>query len=658
MTRKHYQVTSLNSMRLFYFLVQVLFLFFDRDEVTCSCFVFIDRMRTMFKIFARCGGLLTKKGPQPLAWSISQAAMTTTSTIKPSSILEDFNRIINSETSRTQTAVIQDDVEISFDELNFNVNNLCLKLVNEYKLSKGDSIVHLSNVRIDAIQIQLACAKLGIIHVPIYTQSTKHQFESTMNLLKPSLIISDCKYPSVEEYIANNKEYTNKTIYLSDEFNVNNWLAKEFTSENDQLGLSNINNNKNSTSITGDVISTDDIFNIVFTSGTTGDPKGCVHTHKSIHYGAIEWEDDVDDLPSTDMFLCLVPQHGGMAIMQRWNCLCSGRTILFPNKEKFRDTFHWLDLIDKYPNNNIVAVFFGKAFSDLYSYSKNNINTNTNTNTNNHFSNLKYIIYGGDFVPLDIVDYLRKNLFNDAKITVGYGLSEAGVASLIDPLANYENNPNAVPIGKMSLKGDGGDSVSVISDPSSFLCDIRLENDGEILLDTKTLKGCMTEYYKNKSKTDELIDENGWLHTGDICEMDKNTGYVYFKGRKKDVIVLEEDTRKILPCDIEAVIIKHDCVNECAVVGYPNRLLRYDNVSVGESPCAFIVLNQNYKEKDFDTIIKEIEMLCQENLPPIMQVKKYVFADQLPKTTTNKADKKVLRQRIANGEFQDSQKVM
>ena len=611
----------------------------------------------MSKIFARCGGLVAslRKWLQPVGLSASKV-MLTTSAITPSPVLEDFNRVIANENSCKQIAVIQDDLEVSFDELNFNANNLCLKLVNEFNLRKGDSIVHLSNVRIDAIQIQLACAKLGIVHVPIYPASTKHQFGSTMSLLKPSLTISDCKYPCLEEYVGNNKEYINKTIYLSDEFNVNNWLAKEFTSENDQLGLSSNHNfnSRPSVSIIGDSISIDDIFSIVFTSGTTGDPKGCVHTHKSIYFSAVEFEHGIDDLPLTDMYLCLVPQHGGMSIIQRWNCLCSGRTILFPNKDKFRDTNHWLDLINKYPNNNIEAVFFGKAFSDLYSYSK----TGSSNNNNNHFSNLKYLLYAGDFVPLDIVNYLKENLFQDAKIMVAYGLSESGIVSLLDPLANYDNNPNAVPIGKMLLNSDDGDSV--MSDPNYFLCIVQIENDGEILLNTKTAQGCMTEYYKDKSKTDELIDENGWLHTGDMCEMDKNTGYVYFKGRKKDIIVLEEDTRNILPCDIESVIIKHECVNECAVVGYPNRLLRNDNISVGESPCAFIVMNQNCnsncQEKDYDAIIKEIEILCKENLPPIMQVKKYVFADQLPKTTTNKADKKIIRQRIANGEFQENYK--
>ena len=602
-----------------------------------SCFFALQ------KIFSRSRGLWTKQcSPYaPLVRSTGKHMLTTT-TSKRSSIIEDFNSIINSEKSCNQVAVIQDDFEISYDELNFNVNNLCLKLMNEYKLGKGDSIVHMSEIRIDSIQIQLACIKLGIIHVPIYPQSTKNQFEATMNLLHPSLIISDRKYPNLEEYIANNTRYIGKTIYLGDEFDSNHWLASEFTSENDPLGLH----------IKTLGVSDDDILTVLFTSGTTGNPKGCVHTHSSMHFNAMCIRSSFPSDKTTDMYLCLVPQHGIGAICQRLLCLCSGQTILFPNKNEFRDAFHWLDLIKNNPNNNIGAIFFGKALSDLYCYSKQDSNNYYNKNNMSH---VKQICYGGDFVPLEIVDHLKKHLFTNADFKVGYGMTEVGSLSLVDPLINYDNDQNDVPIGKMLLNPD---TDTIATDPNTFFVDIQIADDGEILIDKNSAKGCMTEYYKDKNRTDELIDENNWIHTGDICEIDKNGGFVYFKGRKKDVIVLEEDTRMVLPCDIESVVSKHEYVNQCAVVGYPNNLLRNDNISVGESPCAFIVINidsvkENEKQRHFDSVLKEIEMLCKENLPPIMQVKKYIFIDALPKTATNKVDKKVLRQRIANGEFQD-----
>ena len=357
----------------------------------------------------------------------------------------------------------------------------------------------------------------------------------------------------------------------------------------------------------------------------------------------------VDLFHGIDMYLCLVPQHGLVGVAQRFNCLCGARTILFPNKEKFRNTFHWLDLISKHPNNKIITVFFGKALSDLYSYSKENNSKDNDTD----YSQLAQLIYSGDFVPLNIVDHLKTHVFKRTNFVTGYGMTEMGGLSLLDPLANYSNNPNAIPIGRMILNDEG----SVIgTDRKYFMCDVKLNKDGEILIDTKTSKGCMSGYYKDKTKTDEVIDNDGWLHSGDIGEIDKTTGFVYFKSRKKDVIILEEDTRMIMPGDIESVIAKHENVNQCAVVGYPNRLLRNDNVSSGESPCAFIVVD-NYKsdqkDQDFDSIIEQIEMLCKENLPPIMQVKKYVFVEQLPKTPTNKVDKKVLRQKIADQEFQD-----
>ena len=175
-------------------------------------------------MFAQSVRSLPKRWLMPLAnISTAKVSVSSSTTMKPSPIIEDFTRVIDSDTSDKRIAIIQDDIKIGYNELNFHVNNLCLKLVNEYKLSKGDSIIHLSDVRIDAVQIQLACAKLGIIHIPIFPHSTKNQLESTIDFLKPSLIISDCKYPNLEAFIANNSSrYGNKTIYLGDQFDANN----------------------------------------------------------------------------------------------------------------------------------------------------------------------------------------------------------------------------------------------------------------------------------------------------------------------------------------------------------------------------------------------------------------------------------------------------
>ncbi|WJX63806.1 hypothetical protein P8452_48650 [Trifolium repens] len=134
-------------------------------------------------------------------------------------------------------------------------------------------------------------------------------------------------------------------------------------------------------------------------------------------------------------------------------------------------------------------------------------------------------------------------------------------------------------------------------------------------------------------RTESLGFTNGWFYTGDVGVMHED-GYLEIKDRSKDVII--SGGENLSSVEVESVLYGHSAVNEAAVVARADEFW-------GETPCAFVSLKDGLKEKDIPTE-KEIVEYCRKNLPHYMVPKTVVFKDELPKTSTGKIQKFVLRQ--------------
>ncbi|KAK3224204.1 hypothetical protein Dsin_011229 [Dipteronia sinensis] len=169
---------------------------------------------------------------------------------------------------------------------------------------------------------------------------------------------------------------------------------------------------------------------------------------------------------------------------------------------------------------------------------------------------------------------------------------------------------------------DPVNGVSVKRDGSSM---------GEIVLRGGSI---MLGYLKDPHGTRKCLSEEGWFYTGDVGVMHPD-GYLEIKDRSKDVII--SGGENLSSVEVESVLYTHPAINEAAVVARPDEYW-------GETPCAFVCFKTGLTTKPSE---KEIIEYCRAKLPHYMVPKTVVFLDELPKTSTGKIQKFVLRQ-IAN----------
>jgi acyl-CoA synthetase (AMP-forming)/AMP-acid ligase II len=214
---------------------------------------------------------------------------------------------------------------------------------------------------------------------------------------------------------------------------------------------------------------------------------------------------------------------------------------------------------------------------------------------------------------------LQERLPN-ATVSNSYGMTEAGPAYIVMPKDEVTKRIGSVgkPIPPMEIK---------IVDENDAECGVR--EVGELLT---RLRGFQREYYKDADATASTWTQDGWLRSGDLGYLDED-GFLYLVGRKKDLIV--RGGHNVYPTDIEAVILEHAAVQEAAVVGVPHDVL-------GEDIAAFVVA------KPGATIDEdELKEFCAEHLADYKRPRRVTFVASLPRNATGKVMKHLLSQGTA-----------
>lgn len=343
---------------------------------------------------------------------------------------------------------------------------------------------------------------------------------------------------------------------------------------------------------------------ILYSGGTSGDPKGILLTNMNFNALALSCHKMIEQSGEGESILAILPIfHGfGLGVCIHTTLGCGMRVVLVPN-------FNPKDF-GKLLHKHKISIVCGvpSLFESL---------TKTSMGKNDLLK-LKSAISGGDFMSKDLknkVDTYFREHGSNAEIRVGYGLTEASAAICVTPTGEYRESSIGVPFPDTYIK-----VVRVGTHD-----EVPYGEDGEICISGPTV---MMGYLNNLEETIQTlqIHEDGrtWLHTGDVGSMDKD-GFVYFKQRVKRIII--SNGYNLYPSYIETIINSHPDVFTSTVIGIPHP----KKVQVAK---AYIVLKDGVKpSKDVE---KSIRLHCEKNLARYSLPAVYEFRESLPKTLVGK----------------------
>ncbi len=354
-------------------------------------------------------------------------------------------------------------------------------------------------------------------------------------------------------------------------------------------------------------IKEDDMAWLVYTSGTTGFPKGAMLSHRNLLIAAMNSVIEYDMIPETRNLmafpLCHIAGYQTQATHFR-----GGAMILFPVFEPEI----WMQEVEKHGITNS-----GFAPTML-----NMILEHPNVDKYD-LSTLRSVLYGAAAMPAEV---LRRGIERLGPVVYsGFGMTELGGNVLTFPKSDHVRAINGeehllVSCGKPMVMSE----VKVVNEN---MVECKPGEVGEIIVrGEQVLKG----YFNNEEGTIKAF-EGGWFHTGDLAKRDEE-GFFYIVDRMKDMIITGGEN--VYSREVEEVLYTHPAVSEAAVIGLPDP-------KWGENVVAVIVLKQGQSATE-----AEIIAAVKDRLAGFKKPKRVFFIDEMPKTVSGKLIKRELRDRF------------
>ena len=356
---------------------------------------------------------------------------------------------------------------------------------------------------------------------------------------------------------------------------------------------------------------------ILYSGGTTGNPKGIELTNLNFNAVAVQGFEACQCLKEKDKVLAIMPVfHGfGLGICIHTVQYFGGTSILLPQFSA--KTFD--KLITKYRPNVIAGV---PTLYEALLKSKNLDGVD--------LSFIKCAISGGDSLSISLkrkIDSFLKGHGANIQVREGYGLTECVTGSCLTPIEYYREGSIGIPYPDMYYK--------IVK--SNTDRELPYGKEGEIVINGPTV---MKGYLNNEKETKQTLkrhrDGKVWLHTGDLGFMDED-GFIYFKQRLKRLII--SSGYCLYPQYIENIIDSNPKVLMSCVIGIPHPY----KIQVAK---AFIVLKNGYIPSD--DILQEIKKTCEKNLAKYSWPYEYEFRNELPKTLVGKIAYRKLEEEESN----------
>lgn len=494
--------------------------------------------------------------------------------------------------------------------------NRCANALKKLGISKGDRVtIYLPKIPEQMIAM-LACARIGAIHSVVYSGFSAPALANRIHDAESKAIITaDVGFdrgktiplksvvdqalktcPTVNHVVVVRRQPTEQPLSTPKELDWHEWLRSE------------------STTCPAEPLDAETPLYILYTSGTTGKPKGVVHVHGGYMVGTYITTKYVFDLKDDDVYFCVadpgwVTGHSYIV----YGPLLNGATILTAEgKPDYPNPGRWWDLIERYG----VSVFYTTptAIRLLMRYGEE-------WPAKYNLSSLRILGSVGEPINPEAWEWFHRVTGGDKPVMDTWWQTETG-AILITPLPSMPLKPGSAAKPFLGIEADVVDREGNSLPP----------NVGGLAVIKKPWPSMMRTIYKDPERYETYWKTIPNCYTaGDVCHKDED-GYFWFMGRADDVIKVAGN--RLGTAEVESALVSHPAIAEAAVIGKPHK-------TVGESIKAFIILKQG--EQESPTLIKSIKDHVLKELGKIAVPSEIDIVSSLPKTRSGKIMRRVLK---------------
>jgi long-chain acyl-CoA synthetase len=496
-----------------------------------------------------------------------------------------------------QTALIFEDKRTDFETLNVRVN----QLANAFKqdgIRKGDHIGTFSTSSPQQIEILFAVAKIGAVFVPLNYRFKRDEAIGVIDDSRITYLFIEDQYGELIEGIKPGLK--NVRRYICIERGLPGFTSyEEFlqTGSQEEPQINTVG---------------EDLAMILYTSGTSGFPKGVMYTHGHLINRIESRKKSLSFLAPGAVIVLVVPTYHTGGIQMILSCISAPLTLVV--MRQFR-TRQFLEIVEKEQVETCLLVpAMIKRIIDHPDMDRYDLRS------------LKLITYGTAPISPAVLKKAMEKI--KALFVQGYGMTEGSITMLgpTDHALDGDDEEVEKKLKRLDSAGKPMDDVEVrIVD--SHDRHLPAGQTGQVIARGP---GLMTGYWKAPGETEKLI-KDGWLYTGDMGYLDED-GYLFLVGRDKDIIV--RGGENISPKEIENVLDTHPKVAESAVIGCADE-------EWGETVRAIVLPRKGMK-------ITEDELIeyCRERMASYKKPTSVIFVESLPRNPVGKIMKRTLREQF------------
>ena len=523
-------------------------------------------------------------------------------------------RIAATYPDKEALVVRHQNIRWTFSEYKSRIDALAAGLVS-LGVEPGDRVGIWSPNRVEWCLTQFATAKIGAIMVCINPAYRPYELEYALNKVKCQTIITAAQFKT-SEYLRMLQEMAPelatcepgelksiKLPHLTTVIRMGDAVSPGMFNFDKVCEMGEDTHYDRMAEI-APTLQADDAINIQFTSGTTGSPKGATLSHFNILNNGLQVGAGMR-FTSEDRLCIPVPlYHCFGMVMGNLTCMTHGACAVFPDEGFDPDVVLRTVVEEKCTALHGVPTMF-VAETDLPNVAEYELST------------LRTGVMAGAPCPLELMHQVIDKL-NMSEITIMYGQTETSPV-------NHMTDIDAPAEKRCGTVGRVGPYQEIkIIDESGRV--VPLGDKGELCCRGYSV---MQGYWDDEARTDETIDATGWLHSGDLAEMDEE-GYVQIVGRIKDMII--RGGENVYPREVEEFLYTHPDIQEVQVFGIPDE--RY-----GEIVCAWVQLKQN------ETLNEEsVKSFCRDQITHFKVPSLVRFVDEFPMTVTGKIQKFKMRE--------------